>query len=48
MAIKATLTKRLNELRESKRELGIKVGRMATTPRSDPSFSSSKLEGWQR
>jgi hypothetical protein len=48
MASKTTLEKRLREIRESKRDLGIKIGRMATTPRSDPNYSPSRLEGWQR
>jgi ribosomal protein L16 Arg81 hydroxylase len=48
MANKASLTKKLSEIRESKRGLGIKIGQMATTPRSDPNYSPSRMEGRQR
>jgi len=48
MASKATLMKRLSEVRETKRELGIKIGEMSHTPKSDPNYSSAKMENWQR
>jgi len=48
MASIATLKKRLSEVRDSKHELGIKIGRMSITPRSSPDFSSSKLSNWMQ
>jgi hypothetical protein len=48
MPSKTTLNKRLSKVRATKRELGIKIGRMAITPRSSPSYSSTKMENMQR
>jgi hypothetical protein len=48
MVSKVVLTKRLSEVHEKKHELGIKIGRMNITPRSDPSYSGSKLSNWMQ
>ncbi len=42
------LNKKLGKLREDKRELGVKIGQMSTTSKSDASYSSAKLDNWQR
>ena len=47
MKTESDLNKKLGKLREDKRELGIKIGQMSTTPKSGPGYSSAKLENWQ-
>jgi seryl-tRNA synthetase len=45
---KTGLKKELSELREKRRELGVKIGGMSHNPKSDPSYSSAKMENMQR
>jgi DNA repair exonuclease SbcCD ATPase subunit len=47
MANKDALEKKLSEMRKEQRELSIRFGRMATTPKSDPSYSSAKMQNMQ-